>query len=76
VDSTECELDAERRNQIARINRQLAKRNEKLHFCSRGAAGYLGAYYIVDVLQNKVIEFRVDPDLVEDDLQAERHQLA
>jgi hypothetical protein len=57
-----------RKNQIARINRQLAKQEEKLCTSSKRAQHNLGDYYIIDIYQNAVIYLDVDPDALEADL--------
>jgi hypothetical protein len=58
--------------QIARINRMLAKRNEKL--CTSRSNGHkstLGRFYVLDTWTNTVIDFRIaDLDELEKELSA------
>jgi hypothetical protein len=58
------------KNQIARINRKLAKQNQKLHTSRSGEKAYLGDYHVVDLSTNTVIDFRITSlDEFEKDLQ-------
>jgi hypothetical protein len=52
--------------QIKRINRKLAKGFERQRV-SRGqqAIQYLGEYYVLDILRNSVVDFRVNLDELE-----------
>lgn len=56
------------KNQIARINRQLAKCGEKLCTSSERQRHNLGDYHIIDIYKNAVMYLNVDPDALETDL--------
>src|ERR1700689_3053764 len=60
---------AEQKNQIARINRRLAPKYEKV-LSSRSAKEkqYLGDFYVLDSYQNAVIKTHVNLDDLEVDL--------
>lgn len=58
------------KNQIARINRQLAKQYHKLRTSrSWREKSNLGDYYVIDAYRNAVIDHHVDLDFLEKELQ-------
>lgn len=60
----------ERKNQIARINRKLAKDGEKLCTSTPREQYNLGDYHIIDVQRNTVVYLNVNPDALESELSA------
>lgn len=63
-------LSRNRKAQIARINRQLAKRYEKLCASRRGSRleHNVGEYYVLDTYRNAVIQTHIDVDELEKEL--------
>lgn len=59
-----------RKAQVARINRQLAKRYEKLCKSRQGSRleHNIGEYYVLDTYKNAVIRTHVDLDELEKEL--------
>ena len=58
-------------NQIARINRQLAKQGRKLQTSSSwGQKSNLGDHHVIDIYTNTVIDTYVDLDLLEKELRS------
>jgi len=59
------------KNQVARMNRQLAKQGRKLKTSrSWGEKSNLGDHYVIDVYTNTVVDWRVDLDLLERELRS------
>ena len=59
------------KNQIARINRQLAKQGRKLKTSrSWGEKSNLGDHYVIDIYTNTVMDTHVELDLLEKEVRS------
>ena len=60
-------MSSKKWTQIKRINRKLAKDGFERLRVSRGqqTIQYLGEYYVLDILRNSVVDFRVNLDELE-----------